>query len=76
MLFVFNLIAKSVKKCFSFLTSLQFEFLTTGILFGEEPDRAKVNMIWFFPIALNHLKSDIIADKQILTFNLYLFQYF
>lgn len=55
---------------FSFRTSLQFVFLSTGSLFGEEPDSAKINMFWFFPIPMNQLESDITADKQIILFNL------
>lgn len=52
-------------------------FLSTGSLFGEESDSAKINMLWILFIPVNQLESDNTADKQILMFNLNcLFKYF
>lgn len=54
----------------SFQTSLQSVFLSTGSLFGEESDSAKIDMLWFLLIPINQLESDETSDKQILIFNL------
>lgn len=60
----------------SFQTSLQSVFLSTGSLFGEESDSAKIDMLWFLFIPINQLESDETSDKQTLIFNLnYLFKY-
>lgn len=54
----------------SLQTSWQSTSLPTGSPFGEESERAKINMLWFLPILIHQLESDISSDKQILVFNL------
>jgi hypothetical protein len=61
----------------SLKTYVQSVFLLTPSPFGEESDSNKINMLWFLPILINLLESDITSDKQMLVFDLkYKLKYF